>query len=339
MDNVQDIILKAKDLTEEATLATVFHVEGSAYRKVGATMLITKNKQTFGTISGGCLEEDLSLRAMELLQNGKVNAKIIRYNMAAEDDNGWGRGAGCNGIISILLEKIQPILTIGLNKVATNLEQGIPVQINRNIKLLSKESINTEQDVEVQLTVIPMQNIPEIPRHQTTRTSRKIVFDQTIEPKPRLLIFGAGKDVPFLAQLAAKTGFKPIVWDWRKAFLKSITYKNIELIHAPSPNILFDQFPLKPRDFLLVMTHDFQMDKQILQLIPQCETVSYLGVLGPSRRTKRLLASIDQPINKVHSPVGLAIGAEGPNEIAISILAELIACKQNMLESQRVFVE
>src|SRR5699024_3400862 len=106
MDNIQDRIKEISLSEEQHVIATITHVDGSAYRKEGRIMFFSESGKQMGMISGGCLEEDLQQEAMTVLANPHLRAQTTYYNMKSEDESGWGRGAGCNGAIHILIEKV-----------------------------------------------------------------------------------------------------------------------------------------------------------------------------------------------------------------------------------------
>lgn len=346
MDNIQDMIKEISLSEEQHVIATITHVDGSAYRKEGTIMFFSESGKQMGMISGGCLEEDLQQKAMTLLANPHLRAQTTYYNMKSEDESGWGRGAGCNGAIHILIEKVDDVLQKHLKKINAHLNAGLAVTLIKEI--IPIEGAHSEHDtthVIVHTRLIPdASNIADIPllHHSLSEKSRKkhqTIFSQTIRPKPKLFIFGAGIDVRPFALFSRQTGFDVTVWDWRPNLLRQDHFPKIRLVDEPSIKEAILKTRITSGDYVVIMTHDFQKDKEILQHMLQIESLRYLGVLGPRRRTKRLLQ--DQPKLKsrtfkrrttipdhLRSPVGLPIGADGPDEIAISILAELILTKQ-----------
>lgn len=333
MDCEQDIMKEACKPDVEGVLATIFRIDGSAYRKSGAMMFFSKCGLEMGMISGGCLEEDLAKRAKSLMEDTIIRSQIISYDMTAEDDLGWGRGAGCNGVVHILLEKVDEQLKAKLRKLSIHLYLGSTVYLMKKINLeVENNQENLESDVKqvsVETTiVINRYAISEIISNEGNHLVRKgqIIFVQTITPKPRLIIFGAGMDVRPLATMANEVGFSVIVWDWRQQLLSQDLFPKANLINTYCITEADDKITINMEDYVVIMTHDFQKDKEILQYILQNKPTRYLGILGPRRRTSRLL---NGAIPKhIHSPIGLSIDADGPKEIAISIVAELIAEKR-----------
>src|SRR5699024_1248795 len=133
MDSLQDIIKKASIVKECAVLATIIGIDGSAYRKEGTMMFFTESGLRMGMVSGGCLEADLEEKAMSLMHSTKIRAQKVSYDMTAEDDLGWGRGAGCNGIVHLLLEKVDTSLQTQLQDIQMHLDMGATVSLIKEI--------------------------------------------------------------------------------------------------------------------------------------------------------------------------------------------------------------
>ncbi|WP_235597752.1 XdhC family protein, partial [Geobacillus stearothermophilus] len=148
-------------------------------------------------------------------------------------------------------------------------------------------------------------------------------YVQHFWPKPRLVIFGAGPDAPPLVAAAKAAGFSVTVSDWRPAFCHPSHVSDADEWVVGFPHETVPMLHLNERDFVIVMTHQFERDRELVSLLAD-KPLAYLGVLGPRRRTDRLFPSGSAP-PFVRSPVGLSIGARSPHEIAISITAELIS--------------
>jgi xanthine dehydrogenase accessory factor len=148
-----------------------------------------------------------------------------------------------------------------------------------------------------------------------------LTYAHLYKPKPRLVIWGAGADAKYLVSLAANTGFFVTLCDWRPALCNKEHFPLAEEIHIGFPEEVDKQLSIQSDDFVVIMTHNFYRDQEILSLL-KSNPVKYIGVLGSKKRTLRLLNT--DISSRIHSPVGLSIGAVGPQEIAVSILAELI---------------
>ncbi|MFC3885743.1 XdhC family protein [Bacillus songklensis] len=333
--NIYDILDAVETSEQDGVLATIIHVEGSAYLKEGTSMIFWEDGTQIGMVSPGCLEADLAIRAQEVFREGA--ARTVTYHLENEDDFGWGQGAGCNGILSILLEPLDEKLRKHLCILRVYLNKRIPVFHMKEL---------TEDLSQTKYAYVPMdgqifgnewrEDLPSCleslfhnvnPFCQKSgiaslgHPSRSIYF-HLYEPKPRLVVFGAGRDAQPVVSLAACTGFSVTVCDWRPAFCHRDRFPSADGIVVGSPEEIVEELCLQSSDFVVIMTHHFQKDREILSYIMK-KKVRYAGVLGPHERTRRLLNIKDIP-PFIHSPVGLAIGAKGPEEIAVSILAEMI---------------
>jgi xanthine dehydrogenase accessory factor len=317
---MQDIhrILDVIEDSREKVLATIIRVAGSAYKKEGSSMLFFEDETQIGMLSAGCLEMDLAIQAQEVLK--KQLAISYQYDMSQENDLGWGQGAGCNGTIDILLEPVTQKLQEDLNLVKKLLAS------NKTVIVLKK------YDETVEYLFIPSEGEPfgrwstQIPDMNFDMKSGELadqqIFQHTYQPKPRLIVFGAGDDAKSLVSLAAETGFSVAVCDWREEFCQKKNFPSADLLFVGFPTELMKRISFSSYDFVVIMSHHFRWDQKILLSLLD-EKIRYLGVLGPIERTKRLLKRENIP-DWVYSPMGMPIGAKGPVEIAISVVAEMI---------------
>ncbi|WP_129691115.1 XdhC family protein [Gottfriedia acidiceleris] len=334
MESIHEILNEITSSKEGDVLATIIHVEGSAYRKEGTSMLFKGNGKEVGLLSAGCLEADLSYRVQET--RVRKTPQTITYDMSAEDDLTWGNGAGCNGIITVLLEPIDENMFNLLTRLKESLLNGTSVSM---IKILSDENNDVETLFLVdEKTLFGNCNERKLKQlksilnelHHTNQKSglRTIepletnVYLHTFHPKPRLFVFGAGKDAIPLVKIASLAGFFVTITDWRANLCSKEYFPNAEQILVGFPSEIIPRLQLTSSDSTIIITHQFQKDKEILNHILNIN-LKYIGVLGGKKRIQRLLEGkkVDAEIN---SPAGLQIGAEGPEEIAISIVAELI---------------
>ncbi|MCY7981685.1 XdhC family protein [Bacillus inaquosorum] len=321
---ILDALLKDQD---EAVLATIVQVEGSAYRKAGASMLFKKNGERVGLLSGGCVEEDLFQRISEMAD--QLTSALISYDMRAEDDLSWGMGAGCNGMIHIHAERITQERRRHYESVRDCLHSGKAVTAVKQIKS-SRYLFLSENGRFGNWPDAPLQDIQRIAStiHLPHFDPSTNMFIQRIEPKPRLILFGAGPDIVPLANLAADTGFSVIVTDWRPAYCTSSLFPKADQLITAFPEQMLNEFQFFPQDAAVVATHHFQHDQAIVDCLFS-QHLHYIGLLGSANRTKRLLNG-KQPPAHFYSPVGLKIGAEGPEEIAVSVVAELIQTRKRL---------
>ncbi|MCL6515889.1 XdhC family protein [Alicyclobacillus sp.] len=324
---------------ETAVLASIIQVLGSAYRREGAKMLFEADGRQVGTLSAGCLEEDMRHRAEQVLSTGQPRIQV--YDMAAEDDFTWGRGAGCNGVITVLVERVPAEAGPARDYWQAMLDAYRRNEAVAGLRRLDERTGETLGHLVVaggavsgtlgdaaldarwtpRLTAFAAQT----GRGQAEREGGAWMVLDRVVPKDQLYIFGAGPDAEPLAALAARTGFAVTVVDHRPARLNPSYFPDARLVDC-RPEHAAERLEIPAQAFAVVMTHSFQHDRVwVSHLLGQ--RLRYLGVLGPRQRTERLLQSTVIPPH-VKSPVGLAIGADGPQEIAVSVMAELIQLRR-----------
>jgi xanthine dehydrogenase accessory factor len=336
MDNIHQILQASP--SENDVLATIIDVDGSAYRKEGTTMLV-KPGTPVGVLSGGCLEEDVRLRAEEL-ETGE--SQSFYYNLKSEDDFDWGQGAGCNGSITVLLEKIDFNYSLHLEKLHEQLVQGQSILL---IKKLTSDYRVSDYAFIVDKHVFWgkgekdfFNSMVEMKNHQTISGVRYVeelstsCYFHWFHPKPRLMIVGAGPDAIPLSQIASRTGFSVTVTDWRPARCNKETFPDADEVLTGFPAEIFPDYQFQARDFVIIMTHHFERDREVLHYLLE-KNLRYIGMVGSKERARRLLGTNELPAN-LYTPVGLGIGAEGPEEIAISIVAELIQLNRHTVKTK-----
>lgn len=303
-------------------LATIVNVEGSAYKKSGAMMLIDENGTQTGLLSGGCLEEDLLARSKALIN--KQTSTIVTYDLSAEDDLSWGQGIGCNGEIKVLVEFLSSLMTTHLIKVKDYIENGQSVTY---VKKMTMDGVITGYLFFTAASEYFGQwngEVPDISEWAGDKlifSQKELFFKQEIPARRRLFIYGAGNDAKPLAHLAYLAGYQVIVADWRSGLCHkdNFPFSQTEVV---TPSEFMDKHSFSPLDSIVLMTHHFQKDAELIKLLLKSR-IGYLGILGSKDRARRLFNGIHPP-NWVYFPVGIDIGADGPQEIAISIMAQLI---------------
>lgn len=308
-------------------LAMIVDIDGSAYRKEGAWMIFKEDGTRSGMISGGCLENDLQERAKQLFHTGKTELKS--YDMSAEDDIGWGRGAGCNGIVYVLLRDVDDKFKQALKKMHLTLQQKEPVLFIQSMENFERyyfqhpASASFDAFPKKWTSIKPFGNIAgqqSIENHPC--------YIQLIWPQAHIYIIGAGADARPLVSLAADAGFIVHVFDWRTEYCKQKHFPKAAQIHDGNLVEQVAKIPFSALDSVIIMTHDFQYDLALVHYLKKID-LFYCGILGSKKRTARLMDG-EVPV-QIQSPVGLSIGADGPVEIAISIVAQLIAKKRGKL--------
>jgi len=351
MKEIKDIIRsfdEAQQQGKQTALATVVHLDGSSYRRPGARMLITDEGQLTGAISGGCLEGDALRKA--LLVMSQQRSMLVTYDTMDEDDAKFGIGLGCNGIIQVLIEPINPgepdnpiqLLRI----VAEKREKAVVVTLfslenkkdtQPGTRLLLKENYQQERNTPLKEILVKdgMNTLREgrsVFRTYQTESQSLTAFIELVEPAVSLIAIGAGNDVVPLIAMAEILGWETTVIDGRPAYAKKERFVPSCQVLLSKPENVISQIEIDNRTVFVLMTHNYNYDMAMLQQL-LIKNVIYVGMLGPKKKLDRILGELrdqgasftEEQLASVHSPVGLDIGAETSEEIALSILSEIKA--------------
>ena len=333
------------DFTErKAALATVVWVEGSSYRRPGARMLITDDGRWEGAISGGCLEGDALRKARQVMRDG--SPLVVTYDTMDDGANSFGVGLGCNGIIDVLIEPIDP--TSSTNPVAL-LQEFIQKRDVRALAtvLKSDEITGLMPGNRFVLTEQTTESIPgwlqkdmrsvfgtgkPLTQTYSVLSGDVELFIERIDPGIELVIFGAGYDVISVAKLARDLGWQVTVTDDCIAHLSPKRFPVATCVLYSDREAVIDKLTITNRTAAVLMSHNFNYDKAVLKALLATET-PYIGMLGPRKRFDKMQTEFEKDglyfseaaLNRVHAPIGLDLGAETPDEIALSIMAEIKA--------------
>jgi xanthine dehydrogenase accessory factor len=330
----------------KTALATVVRVEGSSYRQPGARMLVTEAGQLTGAISGGCLEGDALRRALLAIE--QQQNKLITYDTSNEDDIEFGIQLGCNGIVHILFEPVQyaqannPVFL--LEQVASKRENAVMVtffsldrskqQIGTSVLYRENEQLTTGiamPDVSGEVAKVFQDGISVSAWYETDGEQAEALIE-FIPPPVRLVIAGAGNDVRPLVEMAAVLGWESIIVDGRKTHATAKRFPGASQVLVIKPVDLLQHILPDAYTVFALMTHNYNYDIEILKKLLQADPV-YLGILGPKKKFDRMLGDLaeenisitPEQMLYIHTPIGLDIGAETSEEIAVSILAEIKA--------------
>ena len=351
---------------EDYVLATVVEVQGSSYRRPGACMLLTADGRHTGTVSGGCLEAEIARRAWWFTRSGPT---IQRYS-TAEEDGDLPFGSGCGGVIFVLLERSSTAGPL-LNALQRAYELRIPIAVATILEgeyighrafaglppsTPDLDSVTLEARQPAIRAPKGLQALADVSLERGTSMERGVSIGETearawanFRPaRPGLWIFGAGDDTQPLLSLAKELGWYVAVSDGRSHLasserfpqadeLRILPIKDLSAIEAGcAPPFT----RLRATDAAVLMTHSFEQDATVLASLLARETpLAYIGVLGPQRRTRELLAQAARLLNlpaiadlverwlaQLHAPTGLDLGAESPETIALSVIAEIQQC-------------
>jgi len=347
MKEIKDIVKAAEQAQQSgvrAALATVVHVDGSSYRRPGARMLVTEDGRLTGAISGGCLEGDALRKA--LLAIHQQQNKLVTYDTTHDDDLQFGVQLGCNGIVHILFEPIRndaPDNPISLLKELTSERKNAVLvtlfSFDRNHQQHGTCLICTETSTRTSLPDNIHQSILEDIRmaFKNKRSHFREFpsfngFIEFIPPPPALVIAGAGNDILPLVEIASLLGWHTTVVDGRSHQATTERFPKADKVFVAKPEQVLPQITTGHETLFLLMTHNYNYDLALLAAL-MLQKAPYIGVLGPRSKLHRMLDDLqsqgilpdEQQLASLHGPVGLDIGAETPQEIAISIVAEIKA--------------
>jgi xanthine/CO dehydrogenase XdhC/CoxF family maturation factor len=350
MKEIIDIVSafdKAQTEGKQTALATVVHVEGSSYRKDGARMLITEDGELTGAISGGCLEGDALHKALFVMHEKK--AKLVVYDTSDEDDIEIGFQLGCNGIIQVLIEPIdttQPNNPINLLKEALNTrENAILITLFSLDRSVSQKgtSLLLKNDGTILETLNDRSLVDSLAadaketfiNHKSL--IRKYIYDgkeltafiNIIKPQITLVVVGAGNDAMPLVKIGELIGWRVMVVDGRPDYANRKRFSSGCQVIVSRPGEILSAIDINDQTMFVLMTHNYNYDLALLRELV-LRKVSYIGILGSSGKFIRMMGdlkneglNIENELSKIYSPVGLDIGAETPEEIALSIVVEI----------------
>ncbi len=331
-----------------AVLATVIDVRGSSYRLPGARMLIDGEGNTHGTVSGGCLEADLMERAQRVRETGA--AEVFVYDTSINDDSVFGLNMGCRGVVRILLEPAEPKLFEFLNHrlksrhsgvIATVVravqengkESGKDLQVGARLMIDERGSVANGLNSEVQ-TVLATDCFAALENKNSGLKAYEFgeVFIEYIAPPVPLIVFGAGHDAVPLIRLAKELGWLVTLVDHRPVAAAREEFSIADEIIIARPQAAASRVSIDAQTCAVLMTHNYSLDLELLEFLLR-SPARYLGMLGPRSRADRLLQDLsrigieptDQEIERMYAPIGIDIGAETPEEIALSIISEIHA--------------
>lgn len=305
--------IKAKANGVKSVLASVVDLDGSSYRRPGVRMLILENETMIGAVSGGCVEKEVLLQAQSVFKTGQP--KMMTYD---------GRyRLGCEGVLYILLEEIslgshfvnaffkclkerKPFEVLSHYKKSKGIFKGIGSQVKIGNALFA---ISKNIDVNTEL----------------------LVFNQKMPPCFKLIIIGAEHDAVQLCNYASLTGWEVTIVAGVSSAKKIDNFQGAHALITTTPED-FDVSPIDHQTAVVLMTHNFAYDLRYLVALKSAKP-NYIGLLGPTKRREDLLSQFieycpgisDAFLECIYGPAGLNIGSETPQEIAISIVAEILA--------------
>lgn len=340
---------RLREAGEAFAVATVVKIGGSTYRRPGARMLIDANGAHYGVISGGCLEEEVAQQALHVITQG--TAALLAFDLT-DDAPLLGFGTGCNGQVHVLIEPVpatdrdDPVHLVGT--CIDRRQSGVLAQVisapdgadllGRKFLLLEDSTVLGDMDTHLSHPVRSVARSVLAHGHHkveqiTTANGTVELLYEVVHPPVKLVLFGAGYDVGPVALLAKTLGWSTTVVGRQAAPILAERFPmadtHIFLMH---PRDASTYVPLDQRSAALIMNHQYARDKTLIGALLETP-IRYIGALGPRDRTHRIKQELceenpwitDDHLDRVYGPVGLDIGTETPEEIALSAIAEIQA--------------
>ena len=283
-------------------IVVLTNVKGSAFRRPGAKLLIRSDGTMSGNVSGGCLENDLRERALACLASGRQ--ETVHYNTGSDEDVIWGLGLGCDGELDLLIVPVPDASWI----------------------VRALERMKTHTPFALRWSTVPgPAKPPAIIEGAAEVAEDATSFHDPLIPPPDLVIIGAGDDAIPLVDQAVAAGFRVTVVDHRSGYLSSDRFPRAHAVVNLRPENAEGRLPADADTLVLIKNHALEMDKKWAAFFDRTP-VRYIGLLGPQKRCGKIreLMTAGDP-GRVFGPAGLDIGSEGAEQIALSILAQLLA--------------
>lgn len=328
------LFVRERSAGRAVALGVVLRTAGSTYRKPGALMLIARNGEYAGLLSGGCLESDLREHALSVIDTG--TARVISYDLRGPDEALWGLGVGCEGAMDILLLRVGPTNDWQpLALFAECLDQHTPTAVGLFVG--DHDTAHPGGSV-----LLPAQTSE--PEQQALRqraanaqpgwfNDAQSLFVLPLSLPPRILMLGAGPDAAPVVDFGARLGWKFTVVDHRPAYAHSTHFPAADKVVLTRPDELHGVLDLNRYQAAVVMSHHLPSDLGYLEALANT-SIPYIGLLGPPARREKLLADVGEKKellrSRLRAPVGLALGGRAPESIALAIVAELHAFVHGM---------
>jgi xanthine dehydrogenase accessory factor len=319
--NIVNAYLLATEKGLKTVLATVVDLDGSSYRKPGVRMLLLENGDMIGAVSGGCVEKDIARNAVSIFEDGKPKMMIYdgRFRL------------GCEGILYILIETFEPN-----DSFVSAFSECISFREEFKFGSYYKkdEGVFNGLGTYVELQEVRY-SVSDTSEENREKNSSLLHFTQIMQPCFKLMIFGAEHDAVQLCKFAALNGWEVTVVTGPMESKTIENFPGATDFYAASPDML-ELSKIDDQTAIVLMSHNFANDLKFLIELKDTNPV-YMGLLGPAHRREKLLLQLieyipeisEEFIDLIHGPAGLNIGAETPQEIAISILSEILSVMRN----------
>lgn len=343
MLDILDTMNRWLEEDRQAALATVVKTWGSAPRQAGSKMGITAEMAMIGSVSGGCVEGAVVEEALASLKDGRP--RLLKFGVA--DDTAWEVGLTCGGSIEVYVEPLNQAWWQALSGLAQNDRLGMTITLLEGDQIGEKALLDAQAQVLYQTDKLSdemlaaMKALPRMTSKsgvQKTGETRAMVDLQAQRPH-LILVGGVHVSIP-LQEMAGQLGFRVSIVDPRSAFASAERFPNVANILHSYPDKALPQLGLDGSTYLAVLTHDPKIDdKALITALPA--NIPYIGVLSSSRTHRQRVARLKQAglsddlIAQIRTPIGIEIGASAPEEIAVCILAEIIAVRNGVRDEVR----
>lgn len=322
-------------------LATVVQTWGSSPRRAGAKMALTPEGKITGSVSGGCVEGAVFETGIEVLKTN--HPQLLHFGVA--DETAWEVGLACGGSIDIFVKPLDPGFFDKVRSVLVDEKPAVIATVIRGpAELLGREILLYEDgnvtgtlggEWDQHTVILARETLAQGESRRVMLREDIEVFIEVILPPPTLIAVGGVHITIALVALAKTLGYRTVVVDPRSAFGNEERFPNVDRLIQAWPQEAFEQIPLTRSTAVAMLTHDPKLDDPALKIaLPS--PAFYVGALGSkttqAKRRQRLLADglTQEQLNRLHGPIGLGIGAGMPEEIALSIMAEIVAARNNV---------
>jgi xanthine/CO dehydrogenase XdhC/CoxF family maturation factor len=334
---VLDFLARVRAEGKRAALATVVRVRGSAYRHEGAKLVVAEDGRTAGNVSGGCLEQDVREVALQVIRTG--DPELRNYCSSADEIAAWDLGVGCEGQVDVFVEPAEArpreraLLDERRSFVGCGLIAGKGERTGKGKRLVvtgdGAEGDLGSKDLNACATA-QAREVLETGESGIHEIAGRSVFFDVLVPPPQLVVLGAGDDARPLVRFAADVGFRVVVVDRRPGYLTVERFPAAAALVKSAGDELGEALSLDAECYAVVMNHNFADDQAYLRALLKAP-VAYIGMLGPRQRTERILRNlaVERPMDeaRVYGPVGLDIGTDGAEQVALAVIAEILAVR------------
>ena len=325
---MRDILSTLERWTSEGTavaLGSVIERIGSAPRDPGATLAVAASGEIVGGVTGGCVEPAVIREANEVLNGSR--GRICRYGLT--DDEGFDVGLSCGGTIAVAVYPLDPRLVQPLcDAVETDTPVALAIRLDdERFGEMHLVSAGNGAGDGLELAARSLLEIGESGVVETTEG--ELVFVESYAPRPDLYLFGASDHVAALATMGKVIGYRVTVVDPRTTFMTRERFPDADEIVTEWPDRFLENAPVNARTAICMMTHDIKFDVPALKRALTSDA-AFIGAMGSEKtRTEREARLRDEGIGeadlaRLHAPIGIQIGARTPEEVAVTIAAQLI---------------